>query len=102
MDPANYRPISLTSVLVNILEKVVKSSIMQHLSQNKLLSEDQHGFVKQRDCVTNLLEIADYLTAHYADKIATDLVLLDFAKAFDKVPHRRLLLKLKRYGIHGK
>jgi hypothetical protein len=101
MDPANYRPISLTSVLVKLLEKVVKSSIMKHLTTNNLLSNNQHGFVDHKACVTNLLETADFLTAHYADKIPTDLILLDFAKAFDKVSHKRLLLKLKGYGIQG-
>ena len=102
LDPANYRPISLTSVLVKILEKLVKSTLMQHLTSNNLISDNQHGFVNQRACVTNLLETADFLTAQHADKIPTYLILLDFAKAFDKVPHRRLIHKLEGYGIQGK
>ena len=55
--------------------------------------------LKNRACVTNLLESYDFLTKAYADKDSVDMVLLDFAKAFDTVPHKRLLLKITKYGI---
>ena len=101
LEASNYRPISLTSVLVKILEKIIKSELMKHLSNNKLISNKQHGFVHKKACVTNLLETMDFLTANIEDNRPVDLILLDFAKAFDKVPHNRLAHKLEKYGITG-
>jgi ribonuclease P/MRP protein subunit RPP40 len=74
---------------------------MNYLNSNKFLSPCQHGFVDQKTCTTNLLETMDMLTSSMADKKQIDLIFLDFAKAFDKVPHQRLLLKLLKYGING-
>ncbi len=95
---ANYRPVSLTSVLCKVMEKFVKRAITQHLLKNGLLSPAQHGFVKQRGCVTNLIESLDNITQ--GNNVL--IILLDFAKAFDKVSHRRLIHKLRAYGISGK
>ena len=101
-NPSNYRPISLTCVPCKIMEKIVKISIMNHLNTHNLIAKQQHGFVDKKICVTNLLECSDFITKSYSDKISVDMILLDFAKAFDKVPHQRLLLKLSNYGIKGK
>ena len=75
---------------------------MSHLYENHLISKNQHGFVKQKSCLTNLLETLDIVTASLHSKQPLDIIYLDFAKAFDKVPHNRLLLKLDSYGIKGK
>ena len=74
---------------------------MKHLSDNQLLNIKQHGFVYKKACVTNLLETMDILTSNAEENRPVDLVLLDFAKAFDKVPHKRLIYKLDKYGISG-
>jgi hypothetical protein len=74
---------------------------LDHLYSNDLVSVHQHGFVRKKACVTNLLESLDSISCSLAYKKWVDVILLDFAKAFDKVPHKRLVHKLEAYGITG-
>ena len=98
----NYRPISLTSQLSKILESILKDQIVAHLDKNNLIRESQHGFRKGRSCTTNLLTFLEYVTKHLDGREPVDAVFLDFSKAFDKVPHARLLAKVRAHGIDGK
>ena len=98
---SNYRPISLTCITVKIFEKIVKDHVLSHFLNNNLLSPYQHGFRPGHSCVTNLLTVIDSWTQALDNGIAVDNIYLDFAKAFDKVPHKRLLVKLAAYGING-
>ena len=95
----NYRPISLTSVSCKLLEHVVCSSIMRHLDRHGILSDAQHGFRGRRSCTTQLILTIQDLAKGVDDREQVDVVLLDFSKAFDRVPHMRLLHKLKYYGV---
>ena len=97
----NYRPVSLTSVVCKIMESIIKDSILKHIIQHKIINESQHGFMPGKSCLTNLLEYLDKLTEIVDSGQAADIIYLDFAKAFDKVPHRRLLAKVKAAGITG-
>ena len=99
---SNYRPISLTSILCKIMERIIRDSIMEHMEQNRLFTEHQHGFRKGRSCITQLIEVIDEWTEHLNNRDSIDAVYLDFQKAFDTVPHKRLLTKLEGYGIRGK
>ena len=101
-NPGNYRPISLTSVVCKIMEKLMKDAIMQHVMTNELLRQTQHGFVTKKSCVSNLLQFYEEVTKLVDEGTPVDIVYLDFAKAFDVVPHERLLIKLKAIGIHEK
>ena len=90
---ANYRPVSLTCI---------SSSMMRHLDDNGILTDTQpHGFRKHRSCESQLISTVHDLAKGIEDRKQTDVVLLDFSKAFDKVPHLRLLQKLDHYGIRG-
>jgi hypothetical protein len=97
-DPGNYRPVSLTSVCCKLLESVIRDKMMQYLLNNNLISENQHGFMNNKSCCTNLLEFLERATKAVDDGEPFDVVFLDFAKAFDKVPRERLLAKLKGHG----
>jgi hypothetical protein len=101
-DPNNYRPVSLTSVPCKILESIIKDEIMGHLTAENLINDSQHGFMPGRSCASNLTIFLDALTKVIDNGKAADVFYLDFAKAFDKVPHARLMVKVKAKGIDGK
>ncbi|MCS5551394.1 MAG: reverse transcriptase family protein, partial [Gammaproteobacteria bacterium] len=96
---SNYHPVSLTSILCKTLEHIVNSNIMKHLDKSKILTDAQHGFRARRSCETQLVQTLDSIIKSIANNKQVDIVLLDFSKAFDKVPHTRLLHKLEHYGI---
>ena len=73
--------------------------MVEFLVKHKLINTSQQGFLKARSCLTNLLCFFEESTNCVDDGSPVDVVYLDFQKAFDKVPHQRLLLKLKAHGI---
>ena len=97
--PNNYRPVSLTSVPCKIMESIVRDAVVEHLETNTLISDHQHGFVQRRSCLTNLLEVLEAWTRILDEGYGCDVIFLDYRKAFDTVPHMRLLRKLSTYGI---
>jgi len=99
---SNYRPVSLTCISCKILEHIVSSNVMSHLEAHNILTDAQHGFRRRRSCETQLILTVQDLAQGIEDKQQIDVILLDFSKAFDKVPHRRLLHKLDYYGVRGR
>ena len=100
--PANYRPVSLTSICSKLLEHIVHSHISRHLESHNILTPRQHGFRKHHSCETQLiLGSHDWVSAVDAGH-QVDIAIFDFSKAFDTVPHERLKAKLHTYGIRGK
>ena len=100
--PSNYRPISLTSHVCKVMESLFRDEIVQHLESNGLINDSQHGFRKGRSCLTNLLTFLDKVSGYVDTGTDVDVIFLDFAKAFDKVPHQRLIGKVQNHGIDGK
>lgn len=98
-DPGNYRPVSLTSVLCKLMEKVIRARIVDHMKQNTMFSKQQFGFMSGRSTVLQLLKVIEEWSEILDEGGTLDVVYMDFMKAFDTVPHRRLLNKIKSYGI---
>ena len=91
-DAANYRPVSLTCICCNTLEHIIVSSINKHLAFESILADCQHGFRSQRSCETQLVQffhdfVSNIDRALNRNQRQTDVIIMDFAKAFDKVPH---------------
>ena len=97
--PVNYRPISLTCVACNIFEHIVTSSVMSHLDNQAILVDNQHGFRRGRSCETQLTELTHDLLTSMHNGRQTDMIVMDFSKAFDKVSHNKLISSLHEYGI---
>jgi len=97
----NYRPISLTSQVVKLIETCIREQLWEFLIKHKALNPHQHGFTKHKSCFTNLLESHNNWTKAIDDRHSVDIIYLDYSKAFDSVPHLRLLSKLQAYGIQG-
>ena len=97
----NYRPISLTSIICKVMESFMRDAIIEHMIHHNLLSPKQHGFITGRSTLTQLLVYLDKCAEMVAKGKVVDSIYLDFQKAFDTVPHRRLLGKLESYGING-
>ena len=99
--PENYRPVSLTSVTCKVLEHIIHSHIMGHLEQHNVLVDAQHGFRAKHSTETQLIATVDDIAKILDRGNSVHMAILDFAKAFDKVPHERLLEKLHFYGIQN-
>ena len=97
--PENYRPVSLTSVLSKKLEHIICHHMLNHLDENKVLTSLNHGFRSVYYCETQLVVTTHDLLNFYDLNKQVDTVILDFSKAFDTVPHRKLLHKLEAYRI---
>ena len=80
---------------------MITSNVLKHLESHDILTDCQHGFRARRSCETQLLTLAQELLTGLDKKQQHDLVILDFSKAFDRVPHHRLIRKLDNYGIRG-
>ena len=98
---ANYRPISLTCIVCKLMEHIITSHLVKHLNNNNILYDLQHGFREKRSCETQLVMLIEDLASNLQAGRQTDLILLDFSKAFDKVTHEKLLHKLHQYGVRG-
>ena len=97
----NYRPVSLTSVVCKTLESIVRDSIIKHMIKNNLFSPKQFGFIGGRSTTLQLLHVLNIWTEILDQGGELDVIYCDFMKAFDKVPHRRLIHKIDKYGIKG-
>ena len=93
----NYRPVSLTCILCKVYEKLLREYILEGVRLS--VSSKQHGFTQGRSCLSNLLETIDTVNDLMAEGHCADIFYFDFSKAFDSVPHNRLLVKLRSFGI---
>ena len=97
--PSNYRPVSLTSHIIKIYERILRKVVVSYLESNQILCHNQHGFRSGRSCLTQMLSHFDDVLSGLTNNLDTDAIYLDYAKAFDKVDHNLLLKKLKLYGF---
>uniref|UniRef100_A0A7M4ES60 Reverse transcriptase domain-containing protein n=1 Tax=Crocodylus porosus TaxID=8502 RepID=A0A7M4ES60_CROPO len=97
-EPGNYRPVSLTSILGKVFEKIIKGHICESPAGEVMLRGNQHGFVLGQSCLTNLGSFYDQVTKSLDGKEDIDVIFLDFQKAFDTVSHPILAGKLRDCG----
>uniref|UniRef100_A0A1B6GU06 Reverse transcriptase domain-containing protein n=1 Tax=Cuerna arida TaxID=1464854 RepID=A0A1B6GU06_9HEMI len=100
-EATNYRPISLVSTFSKVIEKIVLTRLLNYLTHHNLLTEQQHGFTKNRSTTTALISFIEHIIDQVEAKNTTTAILLDFSKAFDTLEHEQLLTKLNTMGVRG-
>nr|CAD2184760.1 unnamed protein product [Meloidogyne enterolobii] len=98
-DPKNYRPIALTSPTCRVFERIIANNILEHLNKQKLIAEEQFGFLPKSSCTLQILSSIQDWYSSLDRKIGTDVIYFDFEKAFDKVNHEILIRKLQELKI---
>ena len=100
-EPSNYRPISLTCICSKLLEHIVHTGVMSQLMDYNILLNAKFGFYKNYLAKLQVIQTTHDLALKLYNKSKTDVILLDFSKAFNKAPHEHLILKLHYCGIRG-
>ena len=100
-DVSNYRPISLISCVGKSFERIVFKNVYNHLMANSLIYKFQSGFLPGHSTVHHLIEVIHHTCLALENYETTCQIFCDISKAFDRVWHRGLILKLEKYGIHG-
>ena len=95
----NYRPISLLSIVSKVMERCLFIAIRDHVFN--LIRACQHGFIAERSCATQLVEVLDQIGTKLDRGRQVNIIYLDMSKAFDTVNHTKLLRKLHQYGFGG-
>ena len=98
---SNFTPIIITSVLSRLMDKVISTEISSHIHKHKLLVNSQHGFTKNRSTMSYQYDFLNHVTTCRATGHNVIIMHSDLCKAFDKVPHQRLIEKLKNLGINN-
>ena len=99
-DIMNYRPISLTCIVAKLMERITQDKLL--IRTREQLNEHQHGFLTNKSCTTNLIDLTDSINTALHCKIGGDIIYFDFQKAFDTVRHDLILMKLKnQFNING-
>ena len=98
----NYRPISLTSICCKLFEKFVRKHLMDHFNEKGLITNAQYGFRSGRSLNLQILKVIEEFTRAMDKHENVDMIYLDFKKAFDSVPHKRLIGVLRQYGVTGR
>ena len=101
VDPANYRPISVLSVIAKLFEKAIFNQVYSYLNDNKLLSKYQSGFRPMHSTLTALIDITDNWYLNIDDGLTNAILFIDLKKAFDTIDHDILVSKLELYGFKG-
>ena len=101
-DPAQYRPVALTSHITKVFERVVRRALVTHLEVQGMLPVDQHGFRENRSTLTQLLSHWDQVLDHLEQGESVDVIYTDFSKAFDKCETNVLLHTLRECGVKGR
>ena len=97
--PDNYRPVSLTSVVCKLIDSLLRDHMVEFMNKHNLLNHSQHGFMKGRSCLTNLLEFTEIISKWVDERSPVDVIYLDFQKAFDKVTHQIVIIKLRAHAM---
>ena len=100
-DPANYRPISQTTIFCKLMERVIAAELSDYLLSRGVITRHQHGFIAKRSTTTNLIDSLNDWTLSVENKRIETIVYVDFARAFDTASHEKLQLKLQACGISG-
>ena len=99
---SNYRPISLTSSVSKVMETFICQHLVNYCDTNNLISDVQHGFRSKLSTQSNMLEMCNLMVNNIECGNNAELITIDLCKAFDSIPHNKLIHKLSKYCIIGK
>ena len=100
-NPTNYRPISLTSSMCKLMEKIVNNRLTWYLKKNRVITPTQFGSLKKRSTIDSLANIEHYIRKNYKEKKITGAIFFDIEKAYDTTWRHRVLKQLHEYDLRG-